>query len=183
MKKVFLIGDSIRLNYMPMVCRLMQDKAEITGPADNCRFAKYTLFYINEWIKLFGTPDIIHFNNGLWDVSRSDRTTGCLTSINEYTRDLSLTLKEMRKTGADIIFATSTPVRAGNPTFDNADIITYNSAALALMESEGIEINDLFSFVDGHTEEFIDEHDLTHLNKEGIKAVGSKVAEVISRHL
>jgi hypothetical protein len=42
MEKILLIGDSIRLSYGDEVAKLLTDKAEVTGPADNCRFSAYT---------------------------------------------------------------------------------------------------------------------------------------------
>jgi len=44
MKKVMLIGDSIRLGYQAKVAELLKDTALVGGPADNCRFSAYTLF-------------------------------------------------------------------------------------------------------------------------------------------
>lgn len=181
MKKVLLLGDSIRLNYMPMVCRVLDGRADVSGPADNCRFAKYTLFYIPEWLSTFGKPDIIHWNNGLWDVSHSGRD-GNLSPMAHYVSDIMRVFAELKKTGAKIIFATSTPVKEGNPTFDNQSIRAYNAAVVPLLRDQGVEINDLHAFVTPNAGEFICD-DLTHLSKEGIKAVGGRVAGVIEKYL
>jgi hypothetical protein len=51
MKKVLLIGDSIRLGYQQFVQEGLRDRAEVVGPEDNGRFSKYTLWGINLWIK------------------------------------------------------------------------------------------------------------------------------------
>ena len=52
MKKILLLGDSIRLNYMPMVCKNLYGRAEVYGPEDNCRYAKYTLWCLSDWLQL-----------------------------------------------------------------------------------------------------------------------------------
>lgn len=43
MKKVFLLGDSIRKGYDKYVERAFEGKASVYYPEDNCRFAAYTL--------------------------------------------------------------------------------------------------------------------------------------------
>lgn len=43
MKKILLIGDSIQQLYLPHVIQKLDGIAEVWGPEDNCRFAKYTL--------------------------------------------------------------------------------------------------------------------------------------------
>lgn len=182
MKKVLLLGDSIRLNYMPMVCKNLYGRAEVFGPQDNCRFAKYTLCCLSDWLALCGgTPDIIHWNNGIWDITRFQNNE-CLTPLEHYVEDLSRILKVLRQTGAKIIFATSTPTREGNPIQFTADIARYNAAATRLMQNSGIQVNDLYSLVLPHIHEYICD-DLVHLTKEGIKQVGNEVTGVIEAYL
>ena len=90
MKRVMLIGDSIRLNYQSVVEEELSGEYSVWAPDENCRFAKYTLTELprykvafskkenekTEAAKLTPTidikdnlikPDIIHWNNGLWD--------------------------------------------------------------------------------------------------------------------
>ena len=43
MKKITLLGDSIRLGYGAKVLALLGDNYEVFQTEDNCRFAKYTL--------------------------------------------------------------------------------------------------------------------------------------------
>ena len=38
MKKIILIGDSIRLGYCGFVKEVLADKAEVFFPEDNCKF-------------------------------------------------------------------------------------------------------------------------------------------------
>ena len=70
-KKILLIGDSIRMGYCRFVRELMQGEAEVFYPEDNCRFAQYTLRGLQDWqaqLGLWNGVDLIHWNNGLWDV-------------------------------------------------------------------------------------------------------------------
>ena len=70
MKKILLIGDSIRMGYDKYVKEALKDSAEVYYPEENCRFAEYVLRYAHEWKKKLGCPDdpdLVHWNAGLWD--------------------------------------------------------------------------------------------------------------------
>ena len=70
MKRIFLIGDSIRIGYDQYVRELMVDTAQLYWPDDNARFVGYTLRYLHEWAGHDCDPksiDVVHWNNGLWD--------------------------------------------------------------------------------------------------------------------
>ena len=51
MKKVVLIGDSIRLGYEKFVKDSLEGVAEVFSPDENCRFTLYLMRYIHEYIK------------------------------------------------------------------------------------------------------------------------------------
>ena len=71
MKKVVLIGDSIRMGYDKYVKEALKNSAEVYYPGENCRFAEYVLRYAHEWKKAgaWGDDvDLVHWNAGLWDV-------------------------------------------------------------------------------------------------------------------
>ena len=128
MKKVLLIGDSIRLLYQPKVTKLLEGVYEVCGPADNGRFVKYSINELERWIAGFGKPDIIHWNNGLWDSAVVCEEDGAFTPVDEYTRYLKIMLRELRKYTEKIIFATTTPVREGSANQKLSYIIERNMA-------------------------------------------------------
>jgi len=66
--KVILLGDSQRGRYQPCVAQMLSDRAEVVGPGENGRFSLYTAMRLPIWLKELGTPDIVHWNNGLWDL-------------------------------------------------------------------------------------------------------------------
>ena len=69
MKKVTLLGDSIRLiGYGTRVPELLCNEYEVFQPDDNCRFAKYTLRMLFDYKEQIKGSDVIHWNNGLWDI-------------------------------------------------------------------------------------------------------------------
>ena len=71
MKKIVLIGDSIRLGYEKYVKEAFEGVAEVYSPTENCRFAEYTLRFATDWKSKGQWPgdvDVVHWNAGLWDV-------------------------------------------------------------------------------------------------------------------
>ena len=68
MKKIVLIGDSIRMGYDKYVKEALAGTAEVYYPDDNCRFANYVLRYLHEWKAEGKWPsdvDLVHWNAGL----------------------------------------------------------------------------------------------------------------------
>lgn len=181
MKRVMLVGDSIRMNYCPVVYMKLSGLCEVVYPEDNCRFAKYTLCEFGHWVAKYGNPDIIHWNNGLWDVFRYDGEH-VLTPLDRYLEDMKRVYARMKETGARIIFATTTPTTPYDVDRRQEDIVEYNREITRWLEEKGVEINDLYSFVKPHIFEYISD-DHVHLNKYGVHEVGNRVVEVIKKHL
>ncbi|MEE0866673.1 MAG: SGNH/GDSL hydrolase family protein [Clostridia bacterium] len=203
MKKVMLIGDSIRMNYQSVVEKELSGEYSVWGPYENCRFAKYTLVELQRYIVAFSQnekeknenidqakitptidktddviyPDIIHWNNGLWDTGVTYEEDGPLTPIDEYIRDMSIILRELRKMTDKIIFATITPVKSGTHQ-DNDIIKEYNNRIIEFMKSENVFINDLGALVSENMDEYISE-DKIHLSEKGKEICGKAVAKCI----
>ena len=71
MKKIVLIGDSIRKGYDRYTKMALEDVAEVYYPEENCRFAAYTLRHLPDWKDQFNSGDdvdCVHWNAGLWVV-------------------------------------------------------------------------------------------------------------------
>lgn len=126
MKKILLLGDSIRMIYELYVKELLKDRAEVVGPDDNYRFVKYTLWNSGGWINELGRPDIVHWNNGIWDVFRYNEDIGIIIPLDEYVRDIRRTLKELRKTGAQIIWTNITHMFDDTAPCRNEEKDLYN---------------------------------------------------------
>lgn len=56
---LMLIGDSIRMIYQPFVARMLAGQAEVVGPAENARFALYTLQRLSFWLEELPPPILI----------------------------------------------------------------------------------------------------------------------------
>lgn len=184
MKKVILIGDSIRMSYNERVKQLLADSADVWGPADNCRFAKYTLWCINGWINegAQGKPDIIHWNNGIWDTFRISENITVFTPLDEYLRTMEQIYTEMKKYNATILFANTTPVGEKFAADSNDVIDRYNEAITAFMNERGVPVNDLNSLIRTDPDRYIGA-DLLHLSEDGVEAAAQQVASFIKKYL
>lgn len=186
--RVLLIGDSIRLFYQNEVIKQLGEEYEVLAPQENCKFSAYVLNFLRFWLKDFSAPDIIHFNAGLWDTAILYREDGCFCKMNEYIKNMKAILRELKKTGAKLIFSTTTPVSEEKkwlpgplpPAHKNADIIRYNKAACEAFKDEDIIINDLFSLMWPKKENFLSD-DMIHPNTDGVKLLGGAVADCIKK--
>ena len=187
MTKVTLLGDSIRLiGYGKRTAELLGEEITVWQPEENCRFAQYTMRMLRDYAAQIEGSDIIHWNNGLWDTAILYAEDGCFTPLDEYLRNLERILRKLRTTGAQIIFATTTPTHPDKanwtgdmpPKHDNADIRRYNEAAVELMRREGIPVNDLYAQVCDDIEHYVCE-DWIHPSPDGIETLAQAVAQKI----
>ena len=112
MKKVSLLGDSIRLfGYGTQVSALLGRKIKVFQPKENCRFSKYMLRGLYDWRSELETSDVIHFNCGLWDAGNVVGDGRILTSDEEYKENVLRIAKSLLRFTPKVIFATTTPVR------------------------------------------------------------------------
>ena len=190
MKKIVLIGDSIRKGYDKYVKEALSGTAEVYYGTDNSRFAEYLLRYVHEWKKdgNWGDDvDLVHWNAGLWDALElfGDEP---LTTLDYYGQAIARVDKRLRMLfpRAKMIFATSTNVKEemASPEFmrHNATIEKYNKEALRVLSGTDTMINDLYRFTaslpDSYRSDWV--HFYTPL---GTEAIGGRVLTVISEQL
>ena len=153
---ILLIGDSISGGYEKQVKQALQGKANVVKNEGNAEWTGTGLKKIDAY--LGDTKwDIIHFNWGLWDLYGwayydEDR------SPEAYAKRLDQLVTRMEKTGAKLIWATTTPACSGPEQtmlkrFKKEVVITpeqqakYSEAALEVMKKHGVEINDLYAYI------------------------------------
>ena len=190
MKKVVLMGDSIRMGYDKYVKEALSGVAEVYYPSENCRFAEYMLRYAHVWKEDGKWPDdvdLVHWNAGLWDVLELF-DDGPLTSISYYAEAIARIDKRIRMLypNAKVVFATSTPVieeKYGEGAKRHNDVIkAYNEVAIKALAPGNTLINDLYTLADGLPEEY--HSDCTHYSTDkGREAIGGRVISVICREL
>ncbi|MBQ2736275.1 MAG: SGNH/GDSL hydrolase family protein [Clostridia bacterium] len=179
MKKVVLLGDSIRLwGYGTKVPEMLGEEYTVYQPEDNCRFTKYTLRGMFDWQDGIKGADIIHWNNGLWDATELFGD-GTFTTEEEYISDCTRIARILKKITPNVIFATTTPVWDEFEYTHNDKIKRFNEIIVPVLEAEGVVINDLYSAVASDIHKYIKECDKIHLSDEGIDLCAGLVVEKI----
>ena len=171
MKKVILIGDSIKFGYFKYVQTALDGVAEVNHPKSSAMFGEYMLRFVHEWKKEYGWPDdvdLVHWNVGLWDALElfGDKP---LTSLDYYEDVIGRLHKRLRMLfpKAKLVFATSTAVQEelywDEFRRHNANIEAYNAAALRALADTDEVINDLYAVTFGCPKECYS--DVTHVVK------------------
>ncbi len=152
--RVLLIGDSISMGYTQAVRNRLKDKANVHRPQQNGGDTATGVKMIEKW--LGARPwDVIHFNFGLHDLKYLDENGNYVppdqgrqvASLEQYERNLRTIVALLRRTGAKLIFATTTPVPAGSKGRVKDDELRYNEVALRVMAELGVPIDDLHAVV------------------------------------
>lgn len=198
--RVLILGDSISIGYTPYVREELKGEAIVVRPTrpngrpENCQGTTYALKHLDRWLAIDGGNwDVIHFNFGLHDLKRVDPTTG--RSSNDpsdprqaepdvYARQLETIVRRLKKTGAELVFATTTPVPPGGvrPHRDVEDPARYNAIAVAIMKRHGVAVNDLYAEALPRLRE-IQRPVNVHFTPEGYRFLAKKVAEAIRKAL
>jgi len=151
--RVLIIGDSISIGYFPPARELLKYDAVLVHNPGNAAHTRTGLAKLDDW--LGERPwDVIHFNHGLHDLKYIDDKGKNVAAgkghqqipIDQYEENLDVLVRRLKKTGAELIFATTTPVPDGTGMRVMGDAAKYNVAAERVMKKHGIAINDLYAF-------------------------------------
>ena len=91
-------------------------------------------------------------------------------------------VKRLKKTGAELIFTTTTPVPDGTGIRVKGDAEEYNAAAERVMKKHGVTVNDLYSFAMPRLAE-IQRANNVHFNEIGSRLLAEQVAGAILEKL
>ncbi len=183
-----MLGDSIRISYQPVVAHLLEGKAEVTGPAENCQYSLHTLSSLDRWLAELGRPDIVHWNNGLHDCGHNPLRDPVQFPVEVYRANLQLILQRLKTVTPHVVWATSTPVHPKRPfredqwSWRNEEIDRYNQAASELMAENHVPVNDLHTTVAGDVNLYLSEDQL-HLSPAGVEVCAQAVVKNISTFL
>lgn len=190
MKKVLLLGDSIRMGYQNYVKEILENKCEVFyDEFDNGRFTSYTYWQMNQMLKKVPDIDIIHFNNGYWDMNIEKPMNENLFSLDEYLYFLKKIVTFGQSLKIKMIFSTILPINDDKKDtsdieigYTNEMIKQYNEAAIKLMNSLNVEVIDLY-------QEMLDKDDYykcpdqVHLTNDGYLKCAKKITSVINKYL
>ena len=181
--RVLLIGDSISIGYTLPVRELLKGKANVHRIPQNGGATEVGLEKMKSWLGE-GKWDVIHFNFGLHDAKYSSETTQRATR-EQYVANLKTLITQMKATGAKLVFATTTPVPKGgvlSPTRKFDSIEERNKIAAALMQEQGVAIDDLYTVVLPVMAKVGRENDV-HFAPEGYAVLAKAVAASIETAL
>ena len=192
--RVLLIGDSICGGYYKVVQRELDGKAIVVKNEGNAEYTGTGLKRLDEWL---GDRkwDVVHFNWGLWDMygwqyAKEDRLPAA------YQERLEKIVSRLEKTGARLIWATTTPACPGaektmRNRFKTEVRITpaverqYLDAALRVMKRHHVQVNDLHAMIERRWEKKppSPDHDDVHFDGNTNNALGRQVAAAILQAL
>ena len=208
MKNVILVGDSIRLGYQDMVKEMLGDEVHVFSPDENCRYTKYALWGMWNWMERWGSPriDVIHWNTGIWDLHRCTTDGEVFTPLYEYIEVNRRLANQMKSYSNNLIWATIIPggkaldgrarqnalinTDASAPkvfladTTDkwNADVRLYNAAVSAMLRESGVHIDDHYGALVNNTDLYISA-DGIHPTPEGYQVLAKRTVEEIRKLL
>jgi len=170
--RVLLIGDSVSRAYTQTVRTELAGKANVHRAPANCGPTAAGLKKIEVWLGA-GKWDVIHFNFGIHDRD---------TSIADYVARLEQLVQVMKKTGATLIWANTTPLPDVTGKYTAASIIQRNAAAADVMLKHDVAINDLFGVISPRLAELQNPNDC-HFNAAGNTFLGEAVASFMEAWL
>jgi acyl-CoA thioesterase-1 len=192
--RILILGDSISINYTVPVRKELKGKANVHRPLLNCAHSGEGIEKLEEWLGT-GRWDVILFNFGLHDAVKATGTP--VVSLQQYAQNLRRIAARLEATGAQLIWASSTPVESAsrvplydmphlNPaahySYDPEDIPKYNRVAAGIMREKGIPVVDLYSFVVQQPKSLQPPGDV-HFTREGYAALASLVTAAIRQAL
>ncbi len=178
--RVLLIGDSVSMGYTLRVRAALQGRANVHRVPTNAGPSSKGVAEIDRWLG-DGTWDVIHFNFGLHDV-RLLKPDEINVPRDRYEANLRAIVARLQRTGATLIWATTTPAppnpRAGQYPRNPDDITAYNAIAARVMAEHGVRTNDLHAAVLPRIRELQPEDDV-HFNALGSDVLGAQVAAAL----
>jgi GDSL-like Lipase/Acylhydrolase len=180
---VLIIGDSISMGYTPHVTEIMDGEALVEHHEGNGQHTGIGLKLLDEWL---GETkwDVIHFNWGLHDLcyklpnGERDCVNGKqMVALDQYAQNLNELVVRLKRTGAALIWASTTIVPDGATGRFVGDESKYNDAAAKVMQAQGIPVDDLYALSAAFTPDmFIGPADV-HYSESGYRQLAEQVAE------
>jgi lysophospholipase L1-like esterase len=188
--KVVLLGDSVREHYAPFVAELLAGRATVVTPKANGGDTAKLLANLNEWA-IKEQPDVIHFNCGIHDTKRDQKSAKYNVPPEKYEANLREIVKRLRaETKAKVVFALSTPLidersrgywKSRSYQLFNDSVTEYNGIAARVMKELDVPVNNLPAKL-GDEKENARLHDSggIHFTKEGSQKLAGAVAAFVT---
>lgn len=160
--RVLILGDSVYRDLVASGRELVQGRVHLEFPVLPDGEVFHSANVLKHLDHLLGEEDwdLIHFNVGLGDLIHRapgiksfrvmPRYAGGVrtTSAAEYEKNLRALVTRLKKTGAKLIWASTTPIRsAPSDLFEMTSEVVYNEIAARIMAEEKVPVNDMHGFV------------------------------------
>ncbi|MBS0210550.1 MAG: SGNH/GDSL hydrolase family protein [Planctomycetes bacterium] len=176
--RVLLIGDSISIGYTLPTRELLKGKANVHRIPTNGGPTTNGVANLDKW--LGDKPwDVIHFNFGLHDLKYMPDGKRQV-SLEDYEANLRTIVARLKKTGAKVIWCTTTPVpeEVGGVKRVPGEVLEYNAAAARVTGSEGLLVDDLYAFALPQLSKIQLEKNV-HFSGDGSKVLAEQVSRSI----
>ena len=149
--------------------KALAGKANVHRAPANCGPTASGLKHLDVWLGA-GKWDVIHFNFGIHDRA---------TPAADYVKRLEEIVARLEKTGAKLIWASTTPI-PDNPAQKQTaqSVVDKNALAAEVMKKHGIPTDDLFGAMTPRLKEFQPPLDV-HYTGAGYDFLGAKVGESV----
>ncbi len=180
------------MGYTIPVRKLLDGKANVLRPSTNCGPSSRGVASLDEWLGS-GKWDVVHFNFGLHDIvyysadgskraEPSEAGARHQVSAEDYEKNLRTIVERLKKTGADLIWCSTTPVPEGAAGRVSDEAVLYNAIAERVMKENAIATNDLHAFALPKLQE-IQQPKNVHFTPEGSHTLAKQVAKAIEEAL
>jgi hypothetical protein len=171
--RILLIGDSVSRGYTQPTRKALAGKANVHRAPANCGPTASGIKNLDAWLGE-GKWDVIHFNFGIHDRA---------TPAADYVKRLEEIVVRLEKTGAKLIWASTTPI-PDNPAQKQTaqSVVEKNALAAEVMKKHGIPTDDLFAAMTPRLKEFQPPLDV-HYTGAGYDFLGATVGEAILARL
>lgn len=186
--RVLLIGDSISIGYTVPVREMLKGQANVHRPLTNCGPTSRGVDQIDQWLG-DGKWDVIHFNFGLHDLKYLGPNGENLADpaaadsrqqvpIDQYEANLRKIVARLKKTGAKLIWRSTTPVPEGANGRVVGDSAKYNAVARKIMDEHHIPIDDQYTYALGRLNK-IQRKANVHFTTEGSRELAVQAVKSI----
>ena len=167
--RVLLIGESVSRGYTQPTRAALAGVANVHRAPANCGPTAAGVKNLEVWLGA-GKWDVIHFNFGIHDRG---------TPAADYVNRLEAIVGRLEKTGAKLVWASTTPI-PDNPAQKQTarSIVEKNALAAEVMRKHGIPTDDLFAALTPRLAELQNPHDV-HFTGAGYEFLGARVAAAI----
>jgi hypothetical protein len=167
--RVLLIGDSVSRGYTQPTRAALAGVANVHRAPANCGPTAAGVKNLEVWLG-GGKWDVIHFNFGIHDRG---------TPAADYVNRLEAIVGRLEKTGAKLVWASTTPI-PDNPAQKQTarSIVEKNALAAEVMRKHGIPTDDLFAALTPRLADLQNPNDV-HFTGAGYEFLGARVAAAI----